>query len=105
MKFQASYGQIIPASEPDDHDLDLVVLVGLGKASELTEARMRKLGGKIQQYLNQIKLEKTSIIIDEIENTTVSTGNIAAQIAYGILLRSYNFSKYLSKEKEAILII
>ena len=99
VKFEASFGQIIPASEPDEHDLDLVILVGLGKASDITEGKMRSLGGKIQVYLNQMKLAKTSIIIDEIENTTLSTGNIAAQIANGILLRSYNFDKYLSENK------
>jgi len=100
VKFSADYGQIIPTSQPDEHDLDLVILVGLGQASKISENKMRNLGGKITSFFQQNKLEQASIIIDEIENTIVETGQIAAEIAYGMNLKNYRFDKYLSEEKK-----
>ncbi len=99
VKFTASFGQLVPASQPDQHDLDLVLLVGLGKSTEITETKCRALGGKLADYFNGAKLDRAAIIIDEISNAEMETGEIAADIANGASLKNYHFNKYLTDEK------
>jgi len=100
VKFEGKSGQIVPASHPQEHDLDLVLLVGLGKAAEITKARMRKIGGKITKFFNSTKIAQASIILDEVENSPIDNSLIAAHIAYGACLRNYAFNKYLTDEKK-----
>lgn len=42
VKFEGKSGQIVPASHPDDHDLDLVLLVGLEKHQQLLVVKLEK---------------------------------------------------------------
>lgn len=96
VKFEGKLGQIVPASHPQEHDLDLVLLVGLGKAAEINKARMRKVGGKLTKFFNSIKILQASIIVDEVEHSPIETSLVAAHIAYGACLRNYSFNKYLT---------
>ena len=98
VKFTGELGQIIPASHPKEHDLDLVLLVGLGKTAEMNVAKIHKIGGQIAKYFNNIKISKASIIIDEIENSPLETAIIASEMAFGATLRNYFFNKYFTKK-------
>lgn len=106
VKFEGKLGQIIPASHPQEHDLDLVLLVGLGKSAEINKAQMRKVGGNITKFFNTTKIERASIILDAVENSPIGSSEIAAQMAYGASLKNYTFNKYLtdSKKKQKIFI-
>ena len=99
VKFEGKLGQIIPASHPEEHELDLVLLVGLGKTSKITKARMRNVGSKITQFFNSIKSDKASIILDEVENSPIDTSMIAAHMAFGSCLKNYTFNKYITDTK------
>jgi leucyl aminopeptidase len=99
IEFTAKYGQIVPASHPDEHDLDLVLLVGLGSASDLSDDKARDLGGKITVELNRLKIIKSAMIIEDTHDETVSCADIAANIAFGAKLRNYQFLKYYSIDK------
>ncbi|MBL6785627.1 MAG: leucyl aminopeptidase [Rickettsiales bacterium] len=99
IEFTADYGQIVPASHPDEHNLDLVLLVGLGEFTNLDANKSRNLGGKITLELNRLKISRSAIIIEDIHSDDVSCADIVAQIALGAKLRNYQFIKYLSKEK------
>ena len=97
--FNAKYGQIVPASHPDEHNLDLVLLVGLGSASDLNADKARSLGGKITVELNRLKINKSAMIIEDIHDEKISCSEITANIALGAKLRNYQFLKYFSKDK------
>jgi leucyl aminopeptidase len=100
LAFTAELGQVVPAAHPADHDLDLVLLVGLGKTSEITEANMRFVGTQISIYLNREKVSEAALIIDELSNSKVAMENVATHIAYGCFLRNYHFNKYFTDKKK-----
>ncbi|MBT4921566.1 MAG: leucyl aminopeptidase [Rickettsiales bacterium] len=99
IEFTAKFGQIVSASHPDEHNLDLVLLVGLGSFAELTPDKARTLGGKISVELNHLKIERSAMIIEDTHSEEVSCAEISANIAFGAKLRNYQFLKYFSKVK------
>ena len=96
VKFTGKKGQIVPAAHPKEHDLDLVLLLGLGKTADLDINNVRNIGGKLSQFCNGLKITKLSIIIDEIDNSPIEAATIAAQMAFGISLKNYSFNKYIT---------
>ena len=99
IKFTGEFGQIIPASHPNEHNLDLILLVGLGKFSSISNDKARILGGKICVELNNLKIEKSTVIIEDTHNEDISCAEIAANIAIGAKLRNYQFTKYFTGKK------
>lgn len=98
--FQADFAELIPASHPEEHNLDLIILMGLGSSKELNEEKARKLGGKLCAYLSGLKITKASIILDTLENTEIKTCKVATELALGASLRNYKFDKYITVDKE-----
>ncbi|MCP4481621.1 MAG: leucyl aminopeptidase [bacterium] len=99
-KFKGKFGHIVPASPPQEHDLDLILLVGLGKKTEISTARMRKVGANMMKCLNANKIAEASIILDEGKNASLGNSTIAAHLAYGASLRAYTFNKYITDKKK-----
>jgi leucyl aminopeptidase len=97
--FNAEYGKIVPAAHPEDHNLDLVLLVGLGKSAEITKSRIRKIGGKLAAYLKRIQVEEISLIVAGIENSPRNVASVAIDLVLGLRLRDYRFTKYITDEK------
>ncbi len=98
--FKAEFAEITPASHPKEHELDLVLLVGIGANKDITLAKSRKLGAKILSSLSSLKLKKATILLGETTNVDCSNVEIAANVAYGMALKDYKFDKYLSEEKK-----
>jgi leucyl aminopeptidase len=96
IKFTGKKGQIIPAAHPKEHDLDLVLLLGLGKTTDLNKKTMRDIGGKLSLFCNSSKIENISVIIDEIDNAPIEISDIAAEMAFGVSLKNYSFNKYIT---------
>ena len=99
-RFQGKKDQSLALVAPGDGQLDRVVLLGLGRAEELNEVRMQAAGGKIYAVLAPDRIDAATVAIDAIEGCTLAPAAMAAEMAYGAALRSYRFSKYLTKEKE-----
>ena len=102
VEFTAKFGEITPVSSPKEYDLSLVVLVGIGKESEINKTQSRKLGAKLAGYLNSLKLDKATVVIDNISSfESQKIAEIAAELAYGISLKNYYFNKHFSDAKKA----
>jgi leucyl aminopeptidase len=99
-RFQGKKDQALPLVAPGDGKLDRVVLLGLGKAEELNDLRMQAAGGKIWSVLAPEGIDAATVAIDTIDGCALAPDAMAAEMAYGATLRSYRFSKYLTKEKE-----
>jgi leucyl aminopeptidase len=75
-----------------------VVLVGVGKASDLQENDWVLLGGTIAAAIGGRKTKEASLIA-ELPDGGIKPDQLAALLAFGVNLRSYEFDKYLTKKK------
>ncbi|MCU7611829.1 leucyl aminopeptidase [Anaplasma capra] len=69
----------------------VVLVVGLGKESDtITESKAMELGGAIYSGLEKIKAKSAAIVVP---------GGSELRVAYGALLRSFNFNQYFRDKK------
>jgi leucyl aminopeptidase len=80
-------------------DASRLILVGVGKAGELSETDWASLGGYALGQITARKTSQASIIADIAGVSETKAGTIAVSLAYGALLRHYSFKKYLTKKK------
>ena len=97
--FDGKLGQQLNIIAPFGSRIDEVILLGLGKASELTELEVQKLGGAIYTKTNRAKSGIVYVILENVAGSGIAASKMAAQIAYGARLRSYRFDKYKTKQK------
>ena len=100
-RFEGNKGQSLSLLAPVGTKLDRILLVGLGKTSEITETEMENLGGKIYADTQRDKNGSVTVAVDAVADAGLKGWEIAARMAYGARLRSYRFDKYRTKEKPA----
>jgi leucyl aminopeptidase len=79
---------------------DNIIITGAGKEDpENAEASLQKIGAAITAQLNAIRVKDAKVVV---EGSVYGLADdfVAVNIAYGALLRSYNFGKYFTKKKE-----
>jgi leucyl aminopeptidase len=97
--FKGKKGQTLSVLAPEGTKLDRVLLVGLGKISEITDIEMQKLGGRIYAETQQTKKGLVTVVLDTIKDAKMNGAEMASEIAFGANLRSYRFDKYKTKLK------
>ena len=97
--FNGKKGQTLNVLAPEGAKLDRVMLVGLGKVSDITDLEMQKLGGRIYAETRQTKKGLVTVVLDSIKDAKMSGAEMASEIAFGANLRSYRFDKYKTKLK------
>jgi len=100
-RFKGDKGQSLNIMAPAGTRLDRIMLVGLGKASDITDLDMQRLGGRIYADTRRGVKGTVTVAVDAVSDSKLSAAEIAAQMAYGSKLRSYRFDKYKTKLKEA----
>lgn len=97
-RFKGKFEEIIKISCPSGMDASDLYIIGLGKASELTPSKFEELGAKI---ISSIPKNLHATVVVDINDKQLSNNNEAnAQIASGVLLRSWQFNKYKTKKKD-----
>jgi leucyl aminopeptidase len=76
-----------------------LVLLGTGKGTELKENDWTLLGGSAVGAISARKTKSASIIAEAVDTGSTRPEAVAALIAFGALLRHYEFRKYLTKQK------
>ncbi|MCZ6720735.1 MAG: leucyl aminopeptidase [Proteobacteria bacterium] len=99
-RFSGKKGQTVSLASPPGLELSRVVLVGLGKAAELDAVRLQEVGGALVKELNGLGETRAAIACDALEESPLSSGEIAANLAAGARLRAYRFDKYRTKDLE-----
>jgi len=79
---------------PAGTEFDRVLLVGLGKAGELTEVDFSRLGGAL---MGALRRGEAATLFAEGPDGAALTPDQAAEIALGAVLRSYSFDRYKSR--------
>ncbi|HIE20752.1 MAG TPA: leucyl aminopeptidase, partial [Rhodospirillales bacterium] len=98
-RFQGKTGQSLAVVTPAGTRLDRLLIVGLGKAKDVNEQSLCKLGGRIYASLAASGSKATTILVDPLEGSTLNPARMAAAIAEGAQLRSYRFGKYHTKSE------
>jgi leucyl aminopeptidase len=95
--FKAKYGQSLVVSLPKSAAYKRVLVMGTGAASELTDQKLRQLGGKLQIALKSVSADKAVYLYEEDNALAVEKFSL---IAEGLLRRNYIFDRYKTKKKD-----
>lgn len=99
-RFKGKKDQSLVVVAPGATELDYVLLVGMGKAGDLNALGAQALGGRIFAALAANGGTSAAVAVDRLDDCPMSPAELAAELAFGLRLRSYRFDKYRTKEKE-----
>jgi leucyl aminopeptidase len=93
--FDGKKGKLLTVAGPAGLTASHVIIVGLGKVADLKPRDFEKIGSSLTAELNRHKV--ASAVIDlgsEVKHEELAASNLAS----GLLLNSYRFDKYLTRE-------
>ena len=96
-QFKGKSGSTLDIPAPDGIKAERLIVVGVGKASDIKEKDFLKFGGVTAGKLNGASESVT--VIAELPEAAMQ-GDAAAAIASGIRLRAYKFDRYKTKKKD-----
>ena len=96
--FSGKSGEILVVLAPAGLERATILLVGLGKPAALDALKLQTIGAKIADAANSARAPRVALALDAVRGVKPSAAECAAEIAYGLRLRSYRFDKYLTKE-------
>lgn len=92
--YKGKFGATAEILAPSGSPLDRIVVVGVGKPADLSRYAWLRIGGVIAA---QLRKGKDAVVVAEAPNTEIEAETVA-EIASGILLRSYSFDKYRTRK-------
>ncbi len=98
--FKGMRGQIKHIHTADDKNFVTIILVGVGKISELTHSKIQDIGGNIAKSLKSLKVKSTSIQSRSLGE--YSEESVGVNIAFGLTIGSYSFDKYKTTKKDDV---
>jgi leucyl aminopeptidase len=90
-KHTGQSGKTLTVYAPPRSKLTKVVVIGLGKAKDMTTQSLEEAGAILYGALS--KEARVTIVIDDIKNAAEDGGDLAAAIASGVVLKSYRVDK------------
>ena len=96
-EFKGKNGATLDLLEPDGIKIQRLIVVGVGKPSELKEKDFLKFGGVLAGKLNAATEAVT--VLAELPDGAIEPAN-AASIGAGVRLRAYKFNRYKTKKKD-----
>ncbi|MGA2967731.1 MAG: leucyl aminopeptidase [Candidatus Levyibacteriota bacterium] len=98
-KFTAKRGETLDFYLQGDFLAKLVIVLGLGKKEEFIADDLRRATGSLAGKIKN-KVSSTALQIPSEDEITLSQKESTQLIAEGLILGSYSFSKYKTKEKD-----
>jgi leucyl aminopeptidase len=98
-RFKGKKGQTLQVLAPARSGLGAILLVGLGDADKLDALVLQEAGGAVYAVLAANGATQVAVAVDAPEKGKIAASDLAAELAYGIKLRSYRFDKYRTKLK------
>ena len=99
-RFKGAKGQSLVILAPGGKEISRVVVVGLGKASEVTDLIAEQAGGAAFAELAKCDDTLAMAIIEAPRSCKLKGAHLAAHFAVGNRLRCYRFDKYRTQEKK-----
>ncbi len=98
-RFKGNKDQTLMLLAPSVLRCSRILLFGVGKASEFDVLAAQNAGGRIAAALASSGDKQAALAVDPVKGVKLKPVQVAANMAYGALLRSYRFDKYRTKEK------
>ena len=98
-RFKGKVGDTLSIIAPNDLKVRRIVLVGFGKRDEMSESSMQDIGGHIYSALASTPDQEATLHLGDLSTKSYGKGEVAANLSAGIMLRSWRFDKYMTKEK------
>ena len=98
-RFKGDKGQLLEILAPAGLRLNRLLIVGLGKGSEVDGLALEAMGAAVARRVSTTGDITAAIAVDAIAGAGISTAEAAAHVAVGVRLGSYRFNRYRTKEK------
>jgi leucyl aminopeptidase len=95
--FATKPNQMITITAPHGFSQKHIILLSLGKVSDLKENGLQGAGGLLAVKLNQLKISEADLVIDISEETEI---DIATNLMLGIKLKNYIFDRHFVAKKD-----
>ena len=95
--FAGESGMKVSVFAPPRSKLTRVVAVGVGKSEEMTLQSLEEAGASL--YPDLSKEPRVTLVVDDIKGAKIAAPEIASALASGMVLKSYRFDKYRTREK------
>ncbi|MGF1627696.1 MAG: leucyl aminopeptidase [Alphaproteobacteria bacterium] len=92
--FKAERGKVLTIPAPGGSELKGVILYGVGNPEELGADRLAQIGGTIMAQAIAVNVGEIAVAVDAALCGPIAGPAAAAEIAFGMQLRSYRFTKY-----------
>ena len=99
-RFKANAGQTLVVLAPGKGSISRVIVVGLGKGSEVKDLVAEQAGGVATAQLGASGDERAAVLVEVPKGCKLSIAELAAHVGVGARLRSYRFDKYRTTEKK-----
>lgn len=99
-KFKGGKGETFYLVAPQTLDASGIIFIGLGKKTLLSVNVLEEIGGTVMSVLLAQSYKKAVFFIQDLETKDFISAQIAAHLAQGSLLRSFQFDKYKTKEED-----
>lgn len=100
-RFTGARDQFLDVMAPVGVGAARVVIAGLGKAGKLDDLGAQSVGGNLVAHLNRGGVKHVAVLADQwFDDAKSSAASLAANVGYGVRLRSYRFDKYRTKESK-----
>ncbi len=99
-RFNGKAGESITLFFPDGLDVERLILIGLGAADKLDRSVLEAAGAGITKQLLSSGATKVTVLADKLSDN-LDEADHAVALGAGLLLRSYRFDKYRTKEPES----
>lgn len=98
--FTGKKGRFVDIYCPAGLDAKLVVIAGLGKASDLDGHGAEAAGGDIVAHLDALGVAKAALVWDGQDDVRLDASEGAARAAFGARLRGWRFDRYRTRKND-----
>ena len=98
-RFTGAKDQMLTLLAPAGVGASRILLFGVGNAKQFDVLAAQNTGGKIYVALASGGDTQATLAVDAVKGVSLKPVEVASNMAYGALLRSYRFDKYRTKEK------
>jgi leucyl aminopeptidase len=99
-RFSGKAGNVIIVPTPEKSAYERVVVFGMGKAKELKPAAARKIGAALAKQVDAAGIKQLHVAAEAPKGCPLSHADLAAEMAFGALLKSFRFDKYFTQLKD-----
>lgn len=99
-RFTGKRDQTLSLLAPAGTPYERILIVGFGKSADLDAVRLQGLGGSIAAALSATGHGGAFVAVDALDGSPLSSPEMAVELGFGLLLRSYRFDKYFTRQKD-----